>query len=73
MMSEIKITSSITGEQIEADLKMKQLRKLKKQLREIEQLEEKIKSGEMKNPEKDQLEKIKRKENIIEEIEQLEN
>ena len=40
-MSEIKISSKITPEQIETDLKQKQLRKLKKQLREIEQLEEK--------------------------------
>ena len=70
MMSEIKISTAITGEQIEAEMKVKQIRKLKKQLREIEQLEEKMKST---NLEKDQLEKVKKKEQLLFEIEQLED
>ncbi len=67
-MSEIKISSKITPEQIEADLKQKQIRKLKKQLREIEQLEEKQISGKL---EKEQLEKISKKDLIIEQLNEL--
>ena len=69
MIAEIKISNKITPEQIEADLRQKQIRKLKKMLREIEQLEERIKSGDLKVPEKDQLEKIKKKESILAELE----
>ena len=71
MMAEIKVTNKISGEDFEADQKNKQIRKLKKTLREIEQLEEKINSGELKNPEKEQMDKIKRKEAILKEIEEL--
>ena len=67
-MSEIQISSKITPEQIEADLKQKQVRKLKKQLREIEQLEEKQRNEKL---EKEQLEKISKKESIIEQLNEL--
>ncbi|CAG9786972.1 unnamed protein product [Diatraea saccharalis] len=50
----------------------KRLKNLKKKLRDIEQLEEKIKSGTLKNPDKDQKEKMSKKSDIIKEIELLE-
>ncbi len=68
-MSEIKVTNTISGEQIEADLKMKKIRKLKKTLREIEQIEEKLKAGQQ--IEKEQLEKLKKKESIFDELKSL--
>lgn len=68
-MSEIKVTNTISGEEIEADLKMKKIRKLKKTLREIEQIGEKLKDG---HPiAKEQLEKFKRKESILKELQSL--
>ncbi|GFR16514.1 partner of Y14 and mago [Trichonephila clavata] len=50
----------------------KRIRNLKKKLRVINALKEKIDSGELANPEKDQLEKIARKTEIEAEIEDLE-
>ncbi|XP_045772371.1 partner of Y14 and mago [Maniola jurtina] len=49
----------------------KRLKNLKKKLREIELLEEKIKSGTLKNPDKEQKEKISKKNDIIKEIDTL--
>lgn len=54
-----------------ADL-AKKLKNLKKKIKQIEDLEDKIKSGELKSPEKDQLEKVSRKQSILDEIEDLE-
>lgn len=51
---------------------IKRLKNLRKKLREIEALEEKIKSGSLKTPDKEQKEKITRKNEIIKEIESLE-
>jgi len=48
------------------------LRKLKKKLRDIEKLEKQIADGELKNPEPEQLEKIKKKDEILGEINELE-
>lgn len=48
----------------------KKLKRLRKRLRESEQLEEKCKTGDVTNP--DQLEKIARRKEFEEEIEQLE-
>lgn len=51
----------------------KRLKNLKKKLREIELLEEKIKLGTLKNPDKEQKEKISKKIDIIKEINTLES
>ncbi|XP_050351365.1 partner of Y14 and mago [Nymphalis io] len=50
----------------------KRLKNLKKKLREIEALEEKISLGSLKNPDTEQKEKISRKNEIMKEIEILE-
>ncbi|KAM3957148.1 partner of Y14 and mago [Aphomia sociella] len=50
----------------------KRLKNLRKKLRDIECLEEKIKSGNLKNPDKDQKEKMSKKNEITKEIELLE-
>ncbi|CAB3227326.1 unnamed protein product [Arctia plantaginis] len=51
----------------------KRLKNLRKKLRDIETLEEKIKIGVVKNPDKDQKEKLSKKNDIIKDIELLEN
>lgn len=50
----------------------KRLKTLKKKIREIETLELKIKSGDIKNPEKEMRDKILKKTSILKEIKQLE-
>ncbi|XP_026738839.1 partner of Y14 and mago [Trichoplusia ni] len=50
----------------------KRLKNLRKKLRDIETLEEKIKCGTLKNPDKDQKEKMSKKNDILNEIELLE-
>ncbi|XP_076646902.1 partner of Y14 and mago [Halictus rubicundus] len=50
----------------------KRLKNLRKKIREIETLEEKIKSGLLKNPEKDILDKLARKAEISKEVKRLE-
>lgn len=50
----------------------KRLKNLRKKIREIETLEEKIKAGLLKNPEKDILDKLARKAEISKEIKRLE-
>ncbi len=50
----------------------KKIKNLKKKLKQIEDLQAKINSGELKEPEKEQLEKISKKASIQEEIEDLE-
>lgn len=50
----------------------KRLKRLRRRLRELEILEEKINSGEIAKPQKDQLEKISRRGELVKEIEELE-
>ncbi|XP_063536691.1 partner of Y14 and mago [Cydia strobilella] len=50
----------------------KRLKNLRKKLRDIETLEEKINSGILKTPDKDQKEKMSKKPSILKEIEVLE-
>lgn len=50
----------------------KKLKNLKKRLREVETLEEKIKSGTIVKPEPEQLTKIKRKNDLLLQIHELE-
>ena len=50
----------------------KKLKNLKKKLKDTEILEQKVKSGELKKPDADQLEKIKRKPEVVKEIRELE-
>lgn len=50
----------------------KKLRNLRKKLRDIEQLKRRIESGELANPEPEQLEKVARQEEIEAQIEELE-
>ena len=54
------------------DLKMKRVKNLRKKLRQIEELQAKLDSGEIKNPEVTQLEKLSKKEEIERELELLE-
>lgn len=49
----------------------KKCKKLNKKLREIEEIENKIKNGTLKKPEKDQLDKVGRKKDIQRELHQL--
>lgn len=51
----------------------KRLKNLRKKVREIEALEEKIKTGALKNPEKEILDKVSRKTEISKEIKRLES
>ena len=54
----------------ETEMTRKRLRTLKKKLKQIDELEEKIASGEIK-PDKEQLKKISKKENFLEEVKVL--
>lgn len=49
----------------------KKCKKLQKKLREIEEIEKKLKSGALKKPEKDQLDKVARKKTIENELQQV--
>ncbi|KAG7308360.1 hypothetical protein JYU34_005558 [Plutella xylostella] len=51
---------------------VKRLKNLRKKLRDIETLEEKIKAGLLKQPDKDQREKMSKKTEVLKEIEDLE-
>ncbi|XP_047468314.1 partner of Y14 and mago-like isoform X1 [Penaeus chinensis] len=50
----------------------KRLRNLRKKLKDTEKLEKQIESGELKNPEPEQREKVKKKAELISQIEELE-
>nr|CAG4645969.1 EOG090X0KVN [Lynceus sp. MCZ IZ 141354] len=63
-------TTAISGEPVTDPAK--RLKNLKKKLRDIEALEEKQKSGQVAQLDKDQMEKIRRKAEVVKEIRQLE-
>lgn len=65
-------TSSISSNSASTADPAKRLKNLRKKLRDIETLEEKLKSGIVNNPDKDQKEKLSKKNDIIKEIEALE-
>jgi partner of Y14 and mago protein len=50
----------------------KKIRNLKKKLKQVDDLKNKIDSGEIKNPEKEQLAKVARRQELADEIEDLE-
>ncbi|XP_013871678.1 partner of Y14 and mago [Austrofundulus limnaeus] len=52
--------------------KAKKIKNVKKKLRQVEELQQKVDSGEIKQPTKDQLEKLGRAKALQEELEQLE-
>ncbi|XP_012731095.2 partner of Y14 and mago isoform X2 [Fundulus heteroclitus] len=52
--------------------KAKKIKNLKKKLRQVEELQQKVDSGEIKQPTKDQLEKLGRADALREELEELE-
>lgn len=54
------------------DLKVKRVKNLRKKLRQIEELQAKIDSGELVNPEATQLDKLSRRKEIEKELEELE-
>lgn len=54
------------------DLKIKRVKNLRKKLRQIQDLQAKIDSGELVNPEATQLEKLSRRDEIEKELEELE-
>jgi len=60
------------GQQPVATDPAKKLRNLKKKLRDIEALEAKLNSGEVENPEPEQLEKVARKSDVMKDIAALE-
>lgn len=68
-LQDLNLPSSTTDPTIELSKKLKRLRK---RLRESELLEEKVKSSELQNPEKDQLEKIANRKTFEDEIKLLE-
>lgn len=64
--------SSTPGVQISTMDPLKRLKNLRKKIREIESLETKIKNKDIKNPDKEMLDKVARKTEIQEEIKVLE-
>lgn len=67
----MKLSATVTTNDPTVELS-KKLKRLRRRLRESEILAEKMESGEITNPEKDQLEKISRRKDFEDEIEQLE-
>lgn len=67
-----KFAQSSAKNSVETTDPEKKLKNLKKRLREIESLEEKVKNGIVAKPEPEQLAKIKRKNDLLLQIHELE-
>ncbi|XP_070695684.1 partner of Y14 and mago [Pempheris klunzingeri] len=66
-------TSVSPADDSSAAEKTKKIKNLKKKLRQIEELQQKVDSGEIKEPTKDQLEKLGRAQALRNEVDQLEH
>lgn len=65
------VPGSCSNESTAAE-KAKKIKNLKKKLRQIEELQQKVEAGEIKEPTKDQLEKLGRAETLQAELQQME-
>lgn len=65
-------TSTTTTSTSSVDARLKKLKSLRKKLTDIDQLQKRIETGELEKPEKNQLEKISRRCEIVDEINELE-
>lgn len=72
LASQIERLSLTPEEEKDPEKLLKHIKKLRKKLREIENIEQKIESGDIKQPDKDQLDKVGRKQLIRTEVERLE-
>lgn len=70
-MTAVAVPDSCPNESAAAE-KAKKIKNLKKKLRQIEELQQKVDSGEIKEPTKDQMEKLGRAETLQAELQQLE-
>lgn len=60
------------GSVADAAEKAKKIKNVKKKLRQVEELQQKVDSGEIKDPTKDQLEKLARAQTLMDELRELE-
>lgn len=65
------VSSPVDSSAVTAE-KAKKIKNLRKKLRQVEELQQKVDSGEIKQPTQDQLEKLSRADALREELEQLE-
>ncbi|KAM4796516.1 partner of Y14 and mago [Rhinophrynus dorsalis] len=73
IVSEVHVQKNgAAGDDNLAAEKAKKIKNLRKKLRQVEELQQKIDSGEIKQPSKEQLEKLGRRKALEEEIEDLE-
>lgn len=69
----LQLCDAVTNLNISSDDDVaKTIKKLRKKIREIEAIESKISNGELKKPDPDQLEKVGRKNEILDRLEELE-
>lgn len=67
------LTDGVNNVQLDPHQELsKKIKKLRRKIREIEIIEERIKSGELLKPDKDQLDKITRRPHILQDIQELE-
>lgn len=68
----VSASSPDDGLVADAAEKAKKIKNLKKKLRQVEELQQKVNSGEIKDPTKDQLEKLARAQTLRDELKELE-